>query len=916
MQRHHMTAVCVAGMHRSGTSMIARALHAGGVDLGPPGCLKAPAPDNREGFWEHEGFVELNDRLLRVMGGAWDFPPPADAVIPDHERHTIETRARELIGQFKTDLWGWKDPRNSLTLSFWGEILPALRVLVVVRHPLEVAASLHRRNLSSSALALTLWCEYQARIVAHTTPQQRVVSHYDTWFDDTGGEIRRVFGALGIRVDDDDVERITEAVVPDARRNKVRQQDAELPPEATALYELLCDEAQVPFPDGHRPPAAPRSRLTPGGPWSGARAVQEAIEARDEGRAVLIRELDTASARATDLEVDLASVSARLTAVEAESTHLRATVELLHDTLDAERASAARSADALTTSLAHVSTLIARPNMAAASVSSAGAPELTAPLERLTATVAEQAAEVAHLRRAIESSSAKSTEDAAYTEGVERFRRLVFDVVPRAATVAIASRGDESILAFDTCTGVHFPASESGAHRGYHPGDDLAAIAVVEVAHARGANALAFPPTEQWWLDHYVELRRHLERHHRLLGEDPHAGSVWLLGAGPTTANESVGTIGAHAAALERSTGVTPGVLDWSSGLALVDRLPDWGAFEPPDAGADRLPFLDATVDLVVTSAGDVGRASDARRVARTAVALVEPGGALSWEWLAAPPTDLPSTSIIIPAFDGAAMTAMCVRSVLATLDPEIDVEILVIDDASNDRTDLALAPMAESDTRVRIVRNDENLGFVAACNRGASEARCDVLVFLNNDTIALPGWLTPLVRTVACDPTVGVAGGKLLYPDGSLQEAGGVIFDDGRGANFGKGDAAPGAPLYSYVRDVDYCSGALLAVKQSVFQAVGGLDERFRPAYYEDTDLCFSIREAGLRVVFQPESVVVHLEGMSSGTDETTGVKRHQVVNRERFTEKWRARLADQPAHPGRFDDDTWFVLSIGRSR
>ena len=149
------------------------------------------------------------------------------------------------------------------------------------------------------------------------------------------------------------------------------------------------------------------------------------------------------------------------------------------------------------------------------------------------------------------------------------------------------------------------------------------------------------------------------------------------------------------------------------------------------------------------------------------------------------------------------------------------------------------------------------------------------------------------------------------MYPDGKLQEAGGIVFSDGSACNFGKHDKAANAPLYNYIREVDYGSGALLATRRSLFIECGGFDVRFEPAYYEDADYCFTLRTKGYRVYYQPESVVVHFEGASSGTDLNTGVKNAQVANQARFVEKWGEVLRHQPHAPAHFDLATMHTLA-----
>lgn len=248
----------------------------------------------------------------------------------------------------------------------------------------------------------------------------------------------------------------------------------------------------------------------------------------------------------------------------------------------------------------------------------------------------------------------------------------------------------------------------------------------------------------------------------------------------------------------------------------------------------------------------------------------------------------MPEVTIVVPVHDQWARTAACLRSIAADR-CSVGFEVVVVDDASTDETVEALPSV----TGVVGVRLDENRGFVGAVNAGLERARGRFVVLLNNDTEVEPGWLDALVATAEADPTIGVVGAKLVYPDGRLQEAGGVIWEDGTGHNYGR-DQDPSDPRYDFVRDVDYCSGACLLVRRELLALTGGgLDRRFSPAYYEDTDLCFSARHLGYRVVYQPAAVVRHFEGASHGTDVTSGVKSYQEVNRHTFVEKWADELA-----------------------
>jgi len=255
---------------------------------------------------------------------------------------------------------------------------------------------------------------------------------------------------------------------------------------------------------------------------------------------------------------------------------------------------------------------------------------------------------------------------------------------------------------------------------------------------------------------------------------------------------------------------------------------------------------------------------------------------AAAWQALDFPPCTKPLISIVIPVYNKYEYTFHCLQALLANSGDQ-PYEVIVVDDCSTDATPQMLAAMSG----IRVLRNEQNSGFIHSCNSGARAARGDYLLLLNNDTEVQPAWLSALLHTFRDFPDAGMVGARLLFADGKLQEAGGIVWRDGSAWNYGRGDD-PNKPEYAYVRRVDYCSGACLLLPLADFMALGMFDTHYAPAYYEDTDLAFKVRAAGKQVYYQPLARVIHFEGISNGTDTGSGVKEYQVRNQQLFFTRW----------------------------
>lgn len=378
------------------------------------------------------------------------------------------------------------------------------------------------------------------------------------------------------------------------------------------------------------------------------------------------------------------------------------------------------------------------------------------------------------------------------------------------------------------------------------------------------------PDMYQFWIDGDAAFRQHL-------GPDP--VTVRLPARHLTGAVRQLSvTDGAGAQRFYLGAHLTPRILTPPDILQTDGAAPFPGALFP-QAG-HRYDALRAQLAA--------GLDPEAQAQIAHCLSVVEGGHAnVALKPLRFPEHEAPDVSIVIPAHNQVAATYLALASLLLAHNAA-SFEVIVIDDASTDET----ARLEQIVAGIKVIRNAQPQRFIRACNAGAAAARGRYVMLLNNDVEVTNGFLDALIDAFERFPNVGLAGSKLLYPDGRLQDAGGLVWKSGNPWNYGNGQN-PWDPRFCYARQADYLTGAAMMTTKAIWDEVGGLSSYLEPMYFEDTDFAFKLRAAGYRTYFAPASVVYHFEGMTSGTDTSSGFKRHQEINRPKFKRRWAAAYA-----------------------
>jgi GT2 family glycosyltransferase len=808
-------ALLVLGMHRAGTSALARIFALRGATL--PADVLPPNEGNVDGYWEPRGVVELNDRILEACDTSWDDPFAPQRLAA--ERAIVAAFRDEAVAVLEREygsanLIVLKDPRCTLLREFWCEAVAARGYeplpVAIMRPYADVVASLVRRDATSAESASWLYVAYGlevARAIAAGASSVTYAQLTTDWRATTG----RIAAELGVEWPEVTVETATSVAA--------YLRPATAKPPVLALPQPLpgwCDRVWT---------WCRNAAEGEGAPFGELRDLAESLQAAAGVFAPILRDR---SRRQRLVEGE------REDAIRDRDSALRVyreTDQRLHEAHAAREALQERFEDVI------------RDRDSALRV-------YRETDQRLHE--AHAAREALQERFEIEKLEMRHGFEAQHAQTLEIYRRT--DELLRQTQQDYQHRDREYLEAHAALEAVRRELESVHASHSWRLTAPLRSL----MRRIRG--------DVPWW---------------PLRSAKPAAQAPARSSAGaetvrvPAEATDSPGYVAESSAPLHRSHAQLRAFLvaEFGEGAA-IDATLRIDRYHLPLAGQDarKATSLECSEEQAVAWA---------RAIARRARS----------------DADVPVVSIVIPVFNQVPFTLACIDALLAH-ETRYSFEILIGDDASTDATAAALSVGMP---RVRHFRHATNLGFVRNCNSTAGHARGRYVVFLNNDTQVLPGWLDELVGTLETGENIGLVGSKLVYPDGRLQECGAIVWRDGSAWNFGR-LADPRRPEFCYLRDTDYVSGASIALRRDLWCSLGGFDEAFVPAYAEDADLAFRVRSRGLRTVVQPLSQVLHFEGISSGTDLASGAKAYQVENLRKLHARWAHVLAthrDNGDHP-----------------
>ncbi len=800
LQINNNAALCIAGMHRSGTSMITRMLNLSGLYLGQANQIMSAAPENPKGFWENIEFVRINDEILSLFGGRWDKIPQfplnwfkADLLAPLREKANILI---ERINIFYP--WGWKDPRNSITYPFWNRLLPDLKVIIPLRDPYEVALSLNARNGFPIEFGLSLWYEYNNALFTVTSSSQRIITHYDAYFDNAEAELKRLMTWLKWSTDEDQIKIAISSLTSNIRHHVAplnRKQNYMKLKHVFELYEILLKDTGPYYQKLTEKSNTGKSNI------SCKASVYSDYKKRNSLE--YLQQEHNSIKKGTLISIIIPVFNQlKLTIKCLAHIYKNTSSEMNFEIIIVDNASIDGTAEYLfqhQQSFANLYVIRNPLNKGFAKACNMGAGMAAGEyLLFLNNDTEPQPGWLEALAQVLD-------EDKKI--GAVGAKLLFPDGTIQHAGVAIVN--DKKL-----------PDPLVARHIFYRQSADFPEANSLKTYQALTAAALLIRKTAFFQVDgfdeNYWNGYEDVDLCFKLREKD------WLLVYQP----KSVIIHYESQSGRERFTGVPEN----------IKRLHDkWLKKIAPDF----LITLHGEIKKLPQSQIKNYKLEKHRKID-------EPE-----------PIDV---SIIILTYNQLSFTKECLQSI-EKYTKKIKYEVIIVDNASTDGTPEYLKSIRKSNANYKIILNSENLGYAGGNNLGIREANGKYILLLNNDVVVTKDWLAQMVSRLEEFPELGLVGpmsnyvsGPQLVKDANYRTSEGLqSYAKKRAHNFA-------GKIVSTSRLVGFC----LLIRRDVFSHIGLLDERFGKGNFEDDDFCLRAGLAGYKMAYAKDVFIHHYGSQS----------------------------------------------------
>jgi GT2 family glycosyltransferase/predicted nucleic acid-binding Zn-ribbon protein len=768
--------VIIVGMHRSGTSFLARSLNLAGVYLGGLESLISHEWeylfDNLRGHWENKTILNLAEKTLKNNQGSWD-DIPANIEIDENLGQEIRNYLNELSNE-PSLAYGFKDPRIILCFESWKKYLPENFVIVgIFRDPLKVAESLKKRNGFDYKKSINLWKSYNIQLLQLLEKYGGFLINFDHPKEKIFSELKIIFNALNLLEPtnisdwyseellhsdksftsdfhlDEETKKIYSDLIKRTEKNetfifkKTKYTEKNLRAIISSLNFYLYDQSKL-------------ARIQ-------INKIKDNLNEKNNKILQIEKEFDERTKWAQSLDSEINQLHNTISTKDSEINQLHNTISTkdseinqLHNTISTKDSEINQLHNTISTKDSEIN--------------------------QLHNTISTKDSEINQLHNTI------STKDSQLDDFQSKYFETKNELhqIQNSILFGMAKRLTNLIDKF-------FPSSTKR-------GESMRLVKMALLTYKNeGYQGLTLATKQKFSSKKPIKLTNHTAKHTIDFNETEFDNGVFV----PT--KQKIST------------------------------------------DSSLRQFLTYNYGSVVNL--------------------------LSY----------PKISIVILTYNQALLLKKNIKSIRSKTTYS-NYEIIVVTNNLDSNSDMRKL-LKTLDCKSYVYENEYS--FSEMNNFGASKATGEFLIFLNDDVeIVSSNWIESFLK-LAENESVGAIGGKLLFSDGRLQEAGCIFWKNGNAWNFGRGQN-PESPEFNYVRNVDYCSGSCLFVRKKIFDKIGGFDTSYHPAYVEDAELCFSIRKEGYQILYQPLSEVIHHEGMTQGTNTSQGIKSYQINNLQKFSKKW----------------------------